>query len=84
MYVTNVLKTRERDGIYFFHADGKPYESVKKAFYAAQRRAGIKHCRFHDLRHHFATRLVLNVNCWTYMDTSPLMAEIQSFITNST
>ncbi|MCX6354254.1 MAG: site-specific integrase [Candidatus Aureabacteria bacterium] len=123
--VTKVLKNRERDGIYVFHADGKPYESVKKAFYAAQRRAGIKHCRFHDLRHHFATKLVLAgvslpvvkellghssivttmryahptpeakkeavrlleggemSNDRHYMDTSPLIAEIQSFISSS-
>ena len=37
---------------------GKPILSPKTAFHNAVRRAGIGHCRFHDLRHTFATRLV--------------------------
>lgn len=32
--------------------------NVLRAFYQACRAAGIAHCRFHDLRHTFATRLV--------------------------
>jgi excisionase family DNA binding protein len=38
---------------------GKPLTSVKTAFTAACRRAGISGLRFHDLRHTFATRLNL-------------------------
>jgi integrase len=37
---------------------GKPILSPKTAFHNAVRRAGIGHCRFHDLRHTFATRLL--------------------------
>ncbi|NIM59224.1 MAG: tyrosine-type recombinase/integrase [Candidatus Aminicenantes bacterium] len=36
-----------------------PYQSVRKAFEKARRRAGLK-IRFHDLRHTFASRLVAN------------------------
>ena len=45
---------------YLFVSDrtGKPILSPKTAFRNAVRRSGIPHCRFHDLRHTFATRLV--------------------------
>ena len=45
------------DGYVFCHESGKPYGSVRTAFYRAVRKAGIGHLRFHDLRHTFATRL---------------------------
>ncbi len=38
---------------------GLPIEAVKTAFAGAVRRSGTRSCRFHDLRHTFATRLVL-------------------------
>lgn len=34
----------------FFHADGKPYLRVRKAFMTAVARAGLKDVRWHDLR----------------------------------
>ncbi|MCX6353977.1 MAG: site-specific integrase [Candidatus Aureabacteria bacterium] len=55
----DVLKNQHRDSIFVFNQDGKPFGSVKKGFKAALRRSGIGYCRFHDLRHTFATRLVL-------------------------
>jgi integrase len=48
---------------FFVFADpvtGKPYGSLKTSFRAAVRRAKIGHLRFHDLRHTFASRLVMS------------------------
>jgi len=46
------------DGYLFFNPmTGKPIFAVKTAFRAAVRRSGIAHCRYHDLRHTFGTRL---------------------------
>jgi integrase len=35
-------------------------KTIKRAWENALRKSGIAHCRFHDLRHTFATRLVMN------------------------
>jgi len=58
--VHNLLIDHPRDGIFIFHRDGKPYGAVKTAFNNALRRSGVGYCRFHDLRHTFATKLVLS------------------------
>ena len=42
-----------------FRYRGLPIQDVKTAFLKALKRAGLPRCRFHDLRHTFATRLVL-------------------------
>lgn len=42
-----------------FKYEGEPIHDIKTAFAGAVRRAEIPECRFHDLRHTFATRLVL-------------------------
>jgi integrase len=34
-------------------------KTIKRAWENALRKSGISHCRFHDLRHTFATRLVM-------------------------
>jgi integrase len=51
----------ERDSVFSWR-DGKSIGSVKTGYKAALRRAGLegKQYRFHDLRHTFATRLVMN------------------------
>lgn len=44
---------------YVFTYDGKPIKDIKRAFNSALRRAGVKKFVFHDLRHTFATNLVM-------------------------
>ena len=44
---------------FIFTYEGKPLKSIHTTFENACKRAGIKNLRFHDLRHTFATRLVL-------------------------
>jgi integrase len=43
-----------------FTYQGKPLRDIRTAFKLACQRANIKNLRFHDLRHTFATRLVLS------------------------
>ena len=43
----------------FANKDGNPYRDIKHGFARAVQRAGIEDFRFHDLRHTFASRLVM-------------------------
>ena len=53
--------TRRLDIPYVFydHDTGKRYKDIKRSFNTALRRSGIKDFRFHDLRHCFASHLVM-------------------------
>lgn len=58
--VFEAVKGLPKNGDYVFPGrDGKPFGSIKTAFKAAIKRAGIVPCRFYDLRHTFASRLVM-------------------------
>ena len=53
--------TRRLDVPHVFYdaVTGKPYQDVKRSFHTALRRTGIKDFKFHDLRHTFASQLVM-------------------------
>jgi len=56
-----LLKNKSTGDYLFSYGDSaEPVKSIKKGFWAALRRSGIDHCRFHDLRHTFASRLVMS------------------------
>jgi integrase len=55
----NKLGPRKDSSYIFTNKDGKPFKQVHRGFKAALRRAGIKDFRFHDLRHTFASHLVM-------------------------
>jgi len=44
----------------FHDRKGNPYKDVKRSFATACKRAGVKDFVFHDLRHSFASRLVMS------------------------
>jgi integrase len=48
------------EGEYVFMNHGRPIKSIQEAFENALKRGGIKNCRFHDLRHTFATYALYN------------------------
>ncbi|MGK5088989.1 site-specific integrase [Bdellovibrionota bacterium FG-2] len=51
----------ENDSDYVFPSqNGKPIRDIKHAWGGILRRAKITGVRFHDMRHHFASRLVIN------------------------
>lgn len=55
-----LAKIQSMQGYVFFDEDGNPFSAncLKKVFKRAIKSSKVVHCRFHDLRHTFATRLV--------------------------
>ena len=52
-----LLKERKEDGVIFCYRE-EPVRIIKRSWKTALKNAGIRHLRFHDLRHTFNTRLM--------------------------
>ena len=51
---------RNQDCLYVFNKNGAKIGDFKKSFHTACRNAGLKDLRIHDLRHVFASKMVMN------------------------
>lgn len=56
-----LIKVRKHPGssYIFCNKDGRPYHNIRKSFWTALKKSGIINFRFHDLRHTFASQLVM-------------------------
>ena len=51
---------KNQDGLYLFERNGAKLTDFKRSFHTACRNAGLKDLRIHDLRHVFASKMVMN------------------------
>jgi len=56
--LASLLAERRQEAGLVFTFQANPIQQIKTAWKTAMRRAGIRYCRFHDLRHTFNTRLM--------------------------
>jgi len=59
---TALIRVRKNpDSAYIFcEENGKPWQDIRKSFSTALKKSGINNFRFHDLRHTFASQLVMS------------------------
>ena len=52
-------KSNLKKGLVFLSKDNKPFNNIKRSWTTLLKKAGIIQFRWHDLRHHFASKLVM-------------------------
>jgi integrase len=59
---TALIRVRKnpRSAYIFCDKNGEPFRSLRKSFFTALKKSGIVNFRFHDLRHTFASHLVMS------------------------
>ena len=55
LLIKTLQNVKRNDREYVFMRNGTTIKSIRTSWEKALKRAGIQHCRFHDLRHTFAT-----------------------------
>jgi len=56
----NLIRRIDVPYVFYDTSTGKPYKDIKRSFKTACRRSGIQDFHFHDLRHTFASHLVMS------------------------
>lgn len=51
--------TKQQNYIFVNHETGKPFTTIKKVWKNVKDKSNLKNFRWHDFRHHFASRLVM-------------------------